>query len=254
MEHIDALAAAGRTVRSELDVPRRSVPADGSALLFTQPDADPQITFVISAPARPDRLSDRCFDVVVASLLLVLMLPLMAAVALTVFFTSRGPVLFKHKRIGRDGLEFQCLKFRTMTCDADAAFQRIMENDKRAQEEWLSVQKLQNDPRVTFAGRFLRRYCLDELPQLFNVIAGDMSVVGPRPIVISEISRYGSAFLDYCSVRPGLTGLWQVSGRHRLPYEERVRLDSEYARTKSLLGDIVLLWRTVPVVLLGINQ
>jgi len=107
---------------------------------------------------------------------------------------------------------------------------------------------------VTHVGRFMRRYCLDELPQLFNILAGQMSVVGPRPIVAAEIDRYGAQFADYCAVRPGLTGLWQISGRHALSYEERVRLDSEYARTKSVATDIAILWRTVPIVLAGLNE
>ena len=253
MERIDGIAVRP-ALRSDLDVSGGSLMADGPPLMFTQPDADSPIIIETLMSTRRDGLGERCFDIVVASLLLVLMLPLIAICALTVLLTSRGPVLFKHTRIGRDGVEFQGLKFRTMIHDADAAFQRIIENDKCALEEWLSAQKLRKDPRVTFPGRFLRRYCLDELPQLFNVLAGDMSVVGPRPIVTSEIARYGPAFVDYCSVRPGLTGLWQVSGLHRLPYDERVRLDSEYARTKSLAGDIAILWRTVPVVLVGCNQ
>lgn len=254
MEGVDALAAASPVLHQHADL--QSLKSSGESPLFLLSGSRAEQVSTVAVPSlkRAGEFSGRVLDLLVASLLLLLMLPLLAACALAVRLSGRGPVLFRHARIGRDGREFQCLKFRTMVRDADKVFQRILQTDAKAHEEWLAVQKLRNDPRVTFCGRFLRRYCLDELPQLFNVIAGDMSVVGPRPIVAAEISRYGAAFFDYCSVKPGLTGLWQVSGRHSLPYEQRVRLDAKYAQTKSVAADLLILWRTVPVVLLGLNQ
>jgi lipopolysaccharide/colanic/teichoic acid biosynthesis glycosyltransferase len=196
----------------------------------------------------------RLLDVTVCTLLLILALPLMGVCLLAVLLGGETSPIFRHNRIGLDGREFKCLKFRTMRTDAHESLQEILQSSVEAQEQWLALQKLQQDPRVTPVGRFLRRYCLDELPQLFNVLVGDMSIVGPRPIVEAEIARYGSSFDDYCSVKPGLTGLWQVSGRHKLTYEERVGLDSEYARTKSVRADLAILWRTVPIVLFGLNE
>jgi lipopolysaccharide/colanic/teichoic acid biosynthesis glycosyltransferase len=254
MDSIDALAAAEPVLHGHTGMPRESGVADPPALLLTGSRRESAIALAMPAGGRANELSCRCFDLAVGSLLLLLLLPLMGICALVVRLSGAGPVLFRHTRVGRDGREFQCLKFRTMVQNADALFEELLESNTDALHEWLTAQKLQKDPRVTFCGHFLRRYCLDELPQLFNVMAGDMSIVGPRPIVTAEIGRYGAAFADYCSVKPGLTGLWQVSGRHRLPYEHRVQLDAEYAQSKSVAGDVVILWRTVPVVLLGLNQ
>lgn len=206
------------------------------------------------SPFRGDEWSCRAFDIVIAVGLLVAFLPLIIFCMLTVRTTSPGPILFRQNRIGRDGKEFPCLKFRTMVCDSDEVIARLLESDPDAREQWTSVQKIKCDPRITRCGNFLRRYSLDELPQLFNVIAGQMSIVGPRPIVANEIPRFRSNFVDYCSVKPGLTGLWQVSGRHKLSYHERVRLDAEYARSKSLRTDVRLLFRTVPIVFFGLNE
>jgi exopolysaccharide production protein ExoY len=172
---------------------------------------------------------------------------------LAVRFAGPGPILFRQSRIGKGGVEFTCLKFRTMSTGAEATIAHLLVNSNESQQEWLAVRKLTHDPRVTRIGRFLRRYCLDELPQLFNVLAGEMSIVGPRPIVAEEIGRYGCHFVDYCSVKPGLTGLWQVSGRHALSYEQRVALDAKYARSKSVKFDFLILCRTVPIVIRGEN-
>jgi lipopolysaccharide/colanic/teichoic acid biosynthesis glycosyltransferase len=141
-----------------------------------------------------------------------------------------------------------------MVQHADRTLEEVLKGSVEFQNDWRELQKLRCDPRVTPIGRVLRRYCLDELPQLFNVLAGHMSIVGPRPIVEAEITKYGSSFAHYCSVKPGLTGLWQVSGRHALSYDERVRLDATYANSKSLQSDLVILWRTVPIVLFGLNE
>ena len=196
----------------------------------------------------------RTLDVVVATLLLVLVLPLMGLCALAVLTASRGPILFRHPRIGRHGELFSCVKFRTMVQDADTAIEQVLGKSMQTRQEWAAVYKLKRDPRVTPGGAFLRRYCLDELPQLINVLAGEMSIVGPRPIVAAEVERYGVNFAAYCSVKPGLTGLWQVSGRHQLSYSERVELDAQYARSKTLSLDLLILWRTVPIVLRGENH
>lgn len=208
-----------------------------------------------AAPAAPTEAQNdgRAFDVVMATFLLILVLPLMCLTALFVLGTSRGPLLFRQSRIGRGGRPFNCLKFRTMVEDADCAIEGVLNDSPEARAEWLAVQKIKCDPRVTPVGAFLRRYCLDELPQLFNVLNGEMSIVGPRPIVAEEIDRFGTNFADYCLVRPGITGIWQVSGRHLLSYDQRVALDAQYARSKCLSLDLRILWKTVPIVLLGEN-
>ncbi|WP_458388885.1 sugar transferase [Sphingomonas sp. F9_3S_D5_B_2] len=207
----------------------------------------------VAAPARPARF-ERALDLTLALLILLFVLPLMAICAVAVRLTSEGPILFRHTRIGLNGEEFTCLKFRTMVVDADAAITSVIQQSGSCNQEWITVRKLKRDPRVTSAGRILRKYCLDELPQLFNVLAGNMSIVGPRPIVTEEIVRYGSAFADYCSVKPGITGLWQVSGRHALSYEQRVQLDSQYARSKSPALDLWILTCTLPIVVSGGNM
>ena len=196
----------------------------------------------------------RLFDVTLACAMLLFVFPLLAVCAVAVRCTSPGPILFRHKRIGRDGREFECIKLRTMCERADVAIAELVGNSPESLAEWSANQKLMCDPRTTPVGAVLRRYCLDELPQLFNVLAGDMSIVGPRPIVADEVKRYGALFGLYCSVRPGLTGLWQVSGRHSLPYRERVMLDAQYARTKCVRLDLLIVARTIPVVVLGQNQ
>ena len=196
----------------------------------------------------------RAFDVVFALILIAFLLPLMAACAVAVRFTGPGPLLFRHTRIGRGGREFQCLKFRTMNHAAEVTLDALLDSSVTSREQWALLHKLSRDPRTTPVGRFLRRYSLDELPQLLNVVRGDMSIVGPRPIVEAEIVRYGASFAHYCSVKPGLTGLWQVSGRHALSYEDRVTLDARYAMSNSLIGDLLILLRTVPVVILGQNE
>lgn len=196
----------------------------------------------------------RAFDVVFALILIAFLLPLMAVCAVAVRSTGPGPLLFRHTRIGRGGREFQCLKFRTMNHSAEVTLDALLDSSVTSREQWALLHKLARDPRTTPVGRFLRRYSLDELPQLLNVVRGDMSIVGPRPIVDAEVVRYGASFAHYCSVKPGLTGLWQVSGRHALSYEDRVMLDARYAMSNSFRGDLLILLRTVPVVILGQNE
>jgi lipopolysaccharide/colanic/teichoic acid biosynthesis glycosyltransferase len=191
----------------------------------------------------------RSFDIVVAGLAAVLLLPVMLLIALAVKLTSSGPAIFRQQRVGRDGVFFPCLKFRSMVVDAQVQLDRLLSESEDARTEWDRDQKLRQDPRVTPIGDFLRRTSLDELPQLFNILVGQMSIVGPRPIVEGEITRYGSRFGDYCSVRPGLTGLWQISGRNDVSYGMRVRLDSLYAHRQSLALNFAICLKTVPAIL-----
>jgi exopolysaccharide production protein ExoY len=191
----------------------------------------------------------RGFDVTVAGIAVIILLPLMLLIALLVKMTSPGPALFRQQRVGRDGVLFPCLKFRSMVIDAQAQLDRLLAQSEDARLEWERDQKLRDDPRITPIGDFLRKTSLDELPQLFNILVGQMSIVGPRPIVEGEIVRYGSRFTDYCSVRPGLTGLWQISGRNDVSYAMRVRLDSRYAHRQSLALNVAICVKTVPAIL-----
>lgn len=191
----------------------------------------------------------RGLDILIAASALVVLLPLMAVIAFLIWRSDRGSPIFKHARIGRNALPFGCLKFRSMVTDSERLLAEHLAMNPDAAAEWAATHKLRNDPRITPLGRFLRKSSLDELPQLFNVLLGEMSLVGPRPIVSAEVARYGAAFETCFSVPPGLTGLWQVSGRSNCAYSERVALDLEYARNWSLSGDIAILLRTVPAVL-----
>lgn len=162
---------------------------------------------------------------------------------------SRGPVFYRQVRIGRFGRKFHVYKFRTMVQNADHILQSYLERNPELRAEWLATHKLKQDPRVTRIGSILRKLSLDELPQLWNIIIGDMSLIGPRPIVDAEVEKYGKCFDLYIQVRPGLTGLWQVSGRNDTTYERRVELDEYYILNRSLKLDLQILWKTVFVVL-----
>jgi len=192
----------------------------------------------------------RGFDIVGALGLILLFGPLMLAVAWLVS-KDGGPAMFGHRRIGADGRPFVCLKFRSMVVDADEALERLLAEDADARAEWAATRKLRNDPRITGVGRFLRRSSLDELPQLFNVLRGEMSLVGPRPIVDDEVAFYHACFPFYAQCRPGLTGLWQVSGRSDVDYVRRVQLDTAYVVGWSFWGDIAIMLRTVRVMVRG---
>ncbi|MGA2031063.1 MAG: undecaprenyl-phosphate galactose phosphotransferase WbaP [Thermoguttaceae bacterium] len=192
----------------------------------------------------------RAADLAMAAVLLVLHMPLMMVIAVWIKLTSPGPLLFAQRRIGLGGREFFAWKFRTMRLNADEVLDRYLRENPGLRREWQASYKLKNDPRVTRCGRFLRRTSLDELPQLFNVLKGDMSLVGPRPIVRDEISRYGNDFPRYARVRPGITGLWQVSGRNDTTYPQRVAFDAYYVENWSLWLDLWILLKTVRVVLL----
>ena len=203
----------------------------------------------VYAPGRGEFVR-RTMDVVLASLALLFLAPVMVLVALLIWTQDRGPVFFAHGRIGRDGRAFKCLKFRSMLVDSEARLRKLLAESPEARAEWERDHKLRNDPRITALGSFLRRSSLDELPQLFNVLAGEMSLVGPRPIVTAEVARYGRRFGHYCSVRPGITGLWQVSGRNDVSYRRRVAIDTCYAQNQSIALDLRILLATIPSVLL----
>ncbi len=196
-----------------------------------------------------DTSAKRIMDIVIASLALVLVAPLLLVVAILIRFQDGGRAVYAQKRHGRNGRTFKCYKLRSMVANADERLQEILATDDAARAEWEETQKFVNDPRITPLGHFIRKTSIDELPQLWNILCGDMSLVGPRPIVENEIAKYGEFYRDYCAVRPGLTGLWQVEGRSDTTYEERVQLDVKYARTRSFTGDFVIMLRTVPAVL-----
>jgi len=198
---------------------------------------------------RVQRLSKRVFDFAAALAGLVFLSPVLVVIAALVRLQDGGPAIFAHKRIGRDGVTFRCLKFRTMVTDADRRLRSLLMSDSAAAAEWLRDQKLRRDPRVTKLGRFLRKSSLDELPQLINILRGEMSVVGPRPIIAEEIPRYGELFDHYAAVNPGLTGPWQISGRNDVTYDERVALDAQYAAEWTVFGDIRIAFLTVPAVI-----
>jgi Undecaprenyl-phosphate galactose phosphotransferase WbaP len=190
------------------------------------------------------RVVKRSLDVGSVLLLSILLLPLMLVVAAAVWLSSPGSVLFSHRRIRRHGEFFTMWKFRTMCINSGEVLEQYLNAHPEARAEWRATHKLKCDPRVTRVGKFLRRTSLDELPQLWNVLNGTMSLVGPRPIVAAEVEKYGDRFWDYCAVKPGITGLWQVSGRSELSYTQRVELDRLYAQNWSLTTDARILLRT----------
>ncbi|NYD91959.1 lipopolysaccharide/colanic/teichoic acid biosynthesis glycosyltransferase [Sphingomonas melonis] len=191
----------------------------------------------------------RLLDLIVGIIAIIVFAPLLIGLAIAIYASDPGPLIFAQPRIGRNGREFRCLKFRTMVVDATDRLEQLLANDPAARAEWARDHKLRNDPRITPLGRFLRKSSLDELPQFFNLINGTMSIVGPRPIVNAEVVRYGRRFADYCRVRPGITGLWQVSGRSDTTYRRRVALDVAYSKHRSLGLNIKIMMMTVPAVL-----
>lgn len=194
-------------------------------------------------------IAKRALDVIGAGLGLVLLAPFFLVVALLVR-ADGGPAFFAHQRVGRGGKLFGCLKFRSMVIDSQARLEALLASDPAARAEWEATRKLKNDPRITRIGRFLRSTSLDELPQLINVLRGEMSLVGPRPVQEAEIDRYyGASAAHYMAVRPGITGLWQVSGRSATSYESRVALDVSYVSRPSMLADLSILLRTPVAVL-----
>lgn len=188
------------------------------------------------------------FDMVLTVVGTICISPILVIIAIWIYKDSHGPVIFKHMRVGKDGKEFPCYKFRSMCVDAKEKLEELLKNDPVARAEWEKDFKLKHDPRITKSGAFLRKTSLDELPQIFNVLKGEMSLVGPRPIIKAEMKRYGNHINDYLMVKPGITGMWQCSGRNDIDYAERVRMDSWYVRNWSVWIDIMLLWRTFKAV------
>jgi lipopolysaccharide/colanic/teichoic acid biosynthesis glycosyltransferase len=193
----------------------------------------------------------RVLDVAWALMLGVVAIPFVVVIAALVLLTSGRPLLYGHMRVGRGRRPVRIWKFRTMVVNADEVLAGCIRTNADRALEWQTTHKLKNDPRVTWIGRFLRRTSLDELPQIWNILRGEMSMVGPRPIVEEEVPKYGSAFQLYVSVRPGLTGLWQVSGRSDTSYRRRAELDSEYIREWKVSTDLRLLARTVRAIVVG---
>jgi exopolysaccharide production protein ExoY len=194
-------------------------------------------------------VAKRVADIALAAPALLFVAPLLAAVACAVKLQDGGSVFFLQPRIGLGGGTFPMIKFRTMAPDAPQRLAQLLLEDPAAAREWNEKQKLTNDPRITPIGRFLRRSSLDEVPQLLNVVLGHMSLVGPRPMLLDQPGEYGPVFDDYCKARPGLTGLWQVSGRSNTSFRRRSELDERYLRGWSLIGDLFLMVRTVGVLL-----
>lgn len=197
-----------------------------------------------SSPAK------RLIDVILALLIAIFFFPLMVVICLALFVQDGASILYRQERIGQGGRKFYCLKFRTMVRNSEERLQAILTTSPEARREWEETQKLKRDPRVHFVGNILRKLSLDELPQLLNVLDGDMSLVGPRPIVQAEAPRYADRFAHYISVRPGLTGLWQVSGRNNTTYDERTALDARYVEEWSLRLDFFILLKTGYIVFL----
>src|SRR6267154_5287466 len=195
--------------------------------------------------------SKRIVDIVIALSGIILLAPLLIICFVLTRVSSRGPAIFRHRRVGFNGKHFDCYKFRTMVTDAPERLRKLLESDPAAAAEWTANRKLRNDPRVTAIGAILRKSSLDELPQLFNVLRGDMSIVGPRPVTEEELVRYSGAANAYLACRPGITGLWQVSGRSTTTYIKRIACDTFYARNWSMTLDAKIVIVTIPALLLS---
>jgi len=202
-------------------------------------------TFKNPSPFSAKRLLDLCLVIPA----IIFLAPFMLMTIILIKLSDGGPAIYAQERIGFGGKTFKCMKFRSMVTNSQEVLEDILKNDPAAAAEWAEDQKLRNDPRITKIGNLLRKTSLDELPQLFNVLKNDMSIVGPRPIIQDEVKRYGRFFKDYTSVKPGITGLWQVSGRNDTTYAERVRMDRLYSKRNSVTGDIAIIAKTIPAML-----
>lgn len=189
------------------------------------------------------------FDFVFALAFLILGLPFFIAICILIKFSSRGPVFFMQERIGKNKKPFKCIKFRTMHPEAEDILINLTRNNEELRKEFEETHKLKNDPRITNIGKFLRKTSLDEIPQFLNVLRMEMSIVGPRPVVKLELKKYGDSIQEVLSTRPGITGLWQVSGRNNLSYSRRVVLDSIYVKNINFLTDIRIIIRTFGVII-----
>ena len=197
---------------------------------------------------RRNRIMKYIFDMTLTIVGTICISPILIVIAIWIYKDSPGPIIFKHMRVGKNGKEFLCYKFRSMCVDAKEKLEELLKNDPVARAEWEKDFKLKHDPRITKSGAFLRKTSLDELPQIFNVLKGEMSLVGPRPIIKAEMERYKEHIADYLMVKPGIAGMWQCSGRSDIDYAERVELDSWYVHNWSVWLDIMILWNTLKAV------
>ncbi len=219
---------------------------EADRIVSTWSDSTPPVTGLGKAH---DSLAKRMMDLTIAGGVLLFALPVMLIIAALIKIMDPGPVFFVQRRCGYNGRTFECLKFRTMRIDAADRLEKLLASDPAAAAEWAKYQKLRNDPRVTYLGRALRKSSLDELPQLLNILRGDMAIIGPRPITSDEIHRYRGNFSYYTAVRPGMLGLWQVNGRNALDYDTRVGYDVQYSRDWSIWLDLQIMLKAIPVVL-----
>ena len=200
------------------------------------------------------KLIKNFFDILFSLFVLVAFIPLFLIIALLIKLSSRGPIFFLQERIGKNNAPFKCIKFRTMYPEAKDILQNLLNKDEKIKKEFEETHKIKNDPRITTIGKLLRKTSLDELPQFFNVLRNEMSIVGPRPIVKAEKKKYGKNLNKVLSIKPGITGLWQVSGRNNLTYKKRVMLDINYVKNYNLLMDIRILIRTFGVILFPLDR
>ncbi|WP_413391526.1 sugar transferase [Prochlorococcus marinus] len=232
---------------------RKGSPKIPFEVILQEPSSLPAVE-IIRNQSRYGRTLKRIGDIIFSLLVLTIGSPVFILIGILVKLSSPGAVFYIQKRVGRNYREFGCIKFRTMYKDADNLLPNLLEKYPLMRKEFEKDFKLRQDPRITKLGRFLRRSSLDELPQFFNVLKGEMSVVGPRPIVSNEINKYSLFMEEVISVRPGLTGLWQVSGRNNLSYKKRVELDLVYARNRNFLLDLEIIILTLGVLLFPMDR
>ena len=194
------------------------------------------------------------FDITFSIFIIILGFPLFFVIVLLIKLSSRGPIFYHHERVGKNFKAFNCLKFRTMHPEAEDILNNLLETNKEIREEFEKTQKIKNDPRITIIGKFLRKTSLDELPQFINVLRMEMSIIGPRPIIMEEIKRYDSSISKVLSIKPGITGLWQVSGRNNLSYKKRVFLDNHYVNNYNFIMDLRILIRTFGVLFFPMDR
>ncbi len=210
--------------------------------------------FNINSRRRNYLIIKSIFDLIFSLIFIILGSPLFFIIALLIKFSSRGPILYHHERLGKDFKSFKCLKFRTMHPEAEDILKNLLENNSDIKKEFEKTQKIKNDPRITVIGKFLRKTSLDELPQLINVLRMEMSIVGPRPIINEEMKKYNTSISKVLSIKPGITGLWQVSGRNNLSYDKRVFLDSLYIDKLDFIMDLRIIIRTFGVILFPLDK
>ena len=234
------LGSTSPSQQAVYDFPSRNVYDQHRTLGIAIDDPSNQLDYIVLK---------RLMDIFLVLLLSPILMSICAFTGLLVVLNSPGPIFFSHRRILRGGLFFSMWKFRTMCVNSSEVLEHYLAQNPEARKEWETSHKLRNDPRITQLGATLRKYSLDELPQFWNVLTGKMSLVGPRPIVAAEVEKYADKFVYYCAVKPGITGLWQVSGRSTLSYQERVDLDCKYVAEWSLWMDIKILCRTLHTVI-----